>query len=37
MERNCEIVALTSFTDKNTYDVCMEIGVKEVINKPVRH
>lgn len=33
--QNCEIVALTSFTDKTTYDVCMEIGIKEVINKPI--
>jgi DNA-binding response OmpR family regulator len=33
--QNCEIVALTSFTDKTTYDVCLDIGIKEVINKPI--
>lgn len=32
---NTEIVALTSFTDKTTYDICMNIGIKEVINKPI--
>ena len=37
VENDCEIVALTSFTDKNTYNVCMEIGIKEVINKPIQH
>jgi response regulator RpfG family c-di-GMP phosphodiesterase len=37
-ENNCEIVTfctLTSFTDKTTFDVCMDIGIKEYINKPI--
>lgn len=34
-EQNAEIVALTSFNDKNTYDVCMNIGIREVIYKPI--
>lgn len=32
---NSEIVALTSFTDKTTHDICKNIGIKEVINKPI--
>jgi CheY-like chemotaxis protein len=37
VENDCEIIALTSFTDKSTYDTCIEIGIKEVINKPIHH
>ena len=37
VENDCEIVALTSFTDKTTYDTCIEIGIKDVINKPIHH
>lgn len=33
--QNSDIVALTSFTDKTTYDICLNIGIKEVINKPI--
>lgn len=33
----CDIVALTSFSDKTTYDTCMQIGVREVLNKPIHH
>lgn len=31
---NCDIVAITSFTDKNSHERCIRIGMKEVINKP---
>jgi hypothetical protein len=31
----CEIIALTAFTDKETNDRCMQIGMKEVLNKPI--
>ena len=31
----CDIIALTSFNDKATLDACEEIGIKEVINKPI--
>ena len=34
---NSEIIALTSFTDKTTKDICKNIGIKEVINKPIHH
>ena len=34
MER-CEIIALTSFNDLSTLETCNEIGIKEVINKPI--
>ncbi len=30
-----EIIALTSFTDKTTKDICKSIGIKEVLNKPI--
>ena len=30
-----EIIALTSFTDKTTKDICKNIGIKEVLNKPI--
>jgi len=31
----CEIIALTSFSDKTTNDICKKIGMKEVLNKPI--
>jgi len=31
----CDIIALTSFNDKATLDTCMDIGIKEVLNKPI--
>ena len=34
---NSEIIALTSFTDKTTKDICKNIGIKEVLNKPIHH
>jgi len=34
---NSEIIALTSFTDQNTKDICKNIGIKEVLNKPIHH
>ena len=35
--QNTDIIALTSFTDKTTYDTCIEIGIKEVLNKPIHY
>ena len=32
--RDCEIVALTAFSDEKTKNTCREIGIKEVLNKP---
>jgi CheY-like chemotaxis protein len=34
-DKICDIVALTSFNDKATKDTCFDIGIKEVINKPI--
>ena len=31
----CDVVALTSNTDKETMDRCKQIGFKEVLNKPL--
>ena len=31
----CNIVALTSYTDKQTTDRCFRIGMKDVIHKPL--
>ena len=31
----CEIIALTSYSDKETKDRCIQIGMKEVLNKPI--
>jgi hypothetical protein len=38
IQRNneCSIIALTSFTDKLSHDRCIQIGMKEVTNKPVK-
>ena len=33
-QKECKILALTSFTDIQTYQRCLEIGMKEVFNKP---
>jgi len=33
---NCSIVALTSFQDQLSKDRCIKIGMKEVLNKPLR-
>ena len=35
-ENQCNIVALTSYTDKPTIDRCLSIGMKEVLNKPIK-
>jgi len=35
-ERPCNIVALTSFTDYQSQQRCIEIGIKEVTNKPIK-
>ena len=31
----CEIIALTSFTDKTMKEKSFQAGMKEVINKPI--
>ena len=33
---NCSILALTSFHDQVSKDKCIKIGMKEVLNKPLR-
>ena len=35
-ERVCNIVAVTSFTDQLSHDRCIDIGMQEVINKPIK-
>ncbi len=35
MNKKCEIIALTSFSDYQTFEICKRIGMKEVINKPI--
>ena len=31
----CNIVALTSYTDQETRDRCLKIGLKDVMHKPL--
>ena len=33
--QGCNVVALTSYTDKKTVDRCFEYGMKDVIHKPL--
>ena len=37
MSEKCEIIALTSFSDYQTYEICKKIGMKEVLNKPISY
>jgi hypothetical protein len=37
MNDKCEIIALTSFSDYQTFQFCKSIGMKEVLNKPISY
>jgi CheY-like chemotaxis protein len=37
INNKCEIIALTSFSDYQTFEICKRIGMKEVINKPINY
>ena len=35
-DNECNIIALTSYSDQESIDRCLKIGMKEVIHKPIQ-